>query len=328
MARSPATSSTAATVARHGDNAVRPKVSLIVCTRNRSARLPQFFAHLAQLDFANDAWELVIVDHASSDRTPQAIEEFAATTPIALCHVRALTDALTGAKNIGLTYARGEILALTDDDCYLRPDYLRALTGVFAEHDVGVVGGRVVLHDPTDARLSIRDVDTPTEIAPHTFVRAGTIHGANMAIRRDVVRAVGGFDPLFGPGTRSLAAEDVEYVARAVWAGWRARYDPRPVVAHHHGRKPGDDTERYRRSYDYGRGAYYTKYILVPRARRVYLRAWIELTRRAPRSVRRSRLARELAGGQRYLFERLMRPRAIPQLPATPACSPTTVPSV
>ena len=94
-----------------------------------------------------------------------------------------------------------------------------------------------------------------------------------MAVRRAVVRAIGGFDPLFGPGTRCAAAEDVEYVARAAWAGWRARYDPRPVVAHHHRRKPGEETERYRRGYDYGRGAYYTKFLLVPRARRVYLRS-------------------------------------------------------
>ncbi len=328
MAQSQATSSTAPAIVRHANSAARPKISLIVCTRNRSARLPQFFAHLARLDFANEDWELVIVDHASTDRTPQAIEEFAATTSIPVSHVHAVTGALTGAKNVALTHARGEILAFTDDDCYLRPDYLRALTRVFAEHDVGVVGGRVVLHDPTDARLSVRDVDTPTDIAPHTFVRAGTIHGANMAVRRDVVRAVGGFDPLFGPGTRCMAAEDVEYVARAVWAGWGARYDPRPVVAHDHGRKPGDDTERYRRSYDYGLGAYYAKYMLMPRARRVYAHAWIVLTRRAPRGARWSRLARELAGGQRYLMERVMRPRAIPQVPPAVAHSTTTVPGV
>ena len=135
-----------------------------------------------------------------------------------------------------------------------------------------------------------------------------------MAVRREVVSAIGGFDPLFGPGTRCVAAEDIEYVARAVWAGWRARYDPRPVVAHHHGRKPGEETERYRRGYDYGRGAYYTKYLLVPRARRVYLRQWFELTRRAPRSVRRGRLARELAGGHRYLLGRFMRREPVPQV--------------
>ena len=308
------------------DRGVQPTVSMIVCTRNRASRLPGFFAHLRALDFPSDNWELIVVDHASSDSTPDAIEEFAASAPFHVCHVRAVAPALTGAKNIGLAHARGDILALTDDDCYPRSDYLQALTEVFAGHDAGVVGGRVVLHDPTDAKLSIRDVDTPTDIGPASFVRAGTIHGANMAIRREVVRAVGGFDPLFGPGTRCVAAEDIEYVARAVWAGWRARYDPRPVVAHHHGRKPGDATERYRHGYDYGRGAYYMKFVLAPRARRVYLREWFELTRHAPRAVRRSRLARELAGGRRYLFSRFMRPEPIPLFTAATARPAPPVP--
>ena len=131
----------------------------------------------------------------------------------------------------------------------------------------------MVRHDPTDANVSIRDVDTPTSIEPGTFVRAGTVHGANLAVRREVLAAIGGFDPLLGPGTPCVAAEDIELVARAVWAGWRARYDPAPVVSHHHGRKPGEEADRVRRGYDYGRGAYYTKFLLNRRSRRVYLRA-------------------------------------------------------
>ncbi|MGH9308087.1 MAG: glycosyltransferase, partial [Vicinamibacterales bacterium] len=208
----------------------------------------------------------------------------------------------------------GQILAFTDDDCYPRPDYLLALADVFAAHDVGVVGGRVVRHDPTDANVSIRDVDTPTSIEPGTFVRPGMVHGANLGVRREVLAAIGGFDPLLGPGAPCVAAEDIELVARAVWAGWRARYDPAPVVSHHHGRKPGEEADRVRRGYDYGRGAYYTKFLLNRRARRVYLRSWYEITRRSPRSGARQRLRRELAGGCRYLFQRMLRGPAIPRV--------------
>jgi hypothetical protein len=44
-----------------------------------------------------------------------------------------------------------------------------------------------------------------------------------MAMTRKVIHAIGGFDLLLGSGTPYAAAEDVEYVARAVWAGWRPR---------------------------------------------------------------------------------------------------------
>jgi GT2 family glycosyltransferase len=142
------------------------------------------------------------------------------------------------------------------------------------------------------------------------------VHGANLAVRREVLAAIGGFDPLLGPGTPCVAAEDIELVARAVWAGWRARYDPAPVVSHHHGRKPGEEADRVRRGYDYGRGAYYTKFLLDRRARRAYLRGWYETTCRGPRAVARQRLRRELAGGGRYLVQRILRGQAIPRFEA------------
>jgi len=282
------------------------KVSMIVCTRNRAARLPRFLTALAALERAPFGWELVIVDHASSDDTDQIIREFAASAAFFVRPLRAEGRALSAAKNQAISFARGEILAFTDDDCYPRADYLLALTGVFEAHDVGVVGGRVMRHDPTDANVSIRDRDTHEGIEPCTFVRPGTVHGANLAVRREVLAAIGGFDPLFGPGTPCLAAEDIELVARAIWAGWRGRYDPAPVVSHHHGRKPGDEADRVRRAYDYGRGAYYTKFLLNRHARRVYLRGWYELTRRAPRAVVQQRLLRELAGGRRYVAQRML----------------------
>jgi glycosyltransferase involved in cell wall biosynthesis len=290
------------------------QVSLIVCTRNRASRLPYFLERLCSLESPRNRWELILVDHASTDSTGDVIARFASGAPFPVRHLRATAPALTGAKNAAIAHSRGEILAFTDDDCYPRPDHLRALVEVFSEHPVGIVGGRVLLHDPSDARVSIRDVETPSGIEPASFVRPGVIHGANMAMTRELVCAMGGFDPLFGPGAPCVAAEDVEYIARAVWAGWRARYDPTPVVAHHHGRKPGKDTDRYVRGYDYGRGAYYAKFLLNSRARKTYLQHWRWLVReRSGQQGARRKLLGELAGAQRYLLQRALHPEPIPQ---------------
>ena len=287
------------------------RVSLIVCTRNRASRLPDFFARLALLEPPRGGCELILVDHGSADATPAQIKMFAPGAPFPVRSLRIAVPGLTRAKNLALAHAQGDFIAFTDDDCYPRPDYLRAWVEVFKEHRIGVAGGRVVLHDPSDARVSVKDVETAMDIAPQSFVPAGIIHGANMAVTREVVRAIGGFDPLFGPGTPCAAAEDIEYIARAVWAGRRGRYDPRPVVAHHHGRKPGRDTEMYMHGYDYGRGAYYTKFVLNSQARSAYLRHWYRATQRQ----RWRRLRRELVGGRRYLVQRIIHPERIPQFP-------------
>jgi glycosyltransferase involved in cell wall biosynthesis len=295
-------------------------VSLIVCTRNRATRLPDFFAPIARLESPPGGWELVLVDNASSDASAAVIADFAATAPFEVRCAHAPVPGLGRARNVGIAQARGRILVFTDDDCYPRPDYLRAFVDVFEQHPVGVAGGRIVLHDPTDAVLGMKDVEAPVEIAPRSFVPAGVVHGANMAVRREVVTAIGGFDPRLGVGTACIAGEDIELVARAVWAGWAARHDPRPIVAHHHGRKPGPDAERQQRSYDYGRGAYYAKLLLDPQARATYARGWYRRARR--RGLGRTalgRLSREIGGAARYLIPHFARPETVPRFVDRPS---------
>jgi glycosyltransferase involved in cell wall biosynthesis len=303
------------------------RVSLIVCTRNRAAHLPEFLARVASLEAPPGAWELIVVDNGSTDATPLLLDRFARSAPFPVQCVHAPAPGLSRARNAGLAHARGDILAFTDDDCYPRPDFLRALVDAFDEDDPGFVGGRVVLHDPCDARICIKDLPEAIDVRPRSFVAAGLIHGANMALKRDVVCAVGEFDPLLGAGTPCVAGEDTDYIARAVWAGWGGRYDPRAVVAHHHGRKPGHDAETHRRGYDRGRGAYYMKHLLNARSRRVYLSGWYWQTRHHLRHRLIGRLWRELTGAARYavqryassVLQRIVPRRRLPGRPAAPA---------
>jgi glycosyltransferase involved in cell wall biosynthesis len=288
-------------------------VSLVVSTRNRANRLAEFFASLGRLQPPAAGWELVLVDNRSTDGTAEAIRAFARAAPFAVRCVYAAAPGLSRARNAGLSHAAGRIVAFTDDDCYPQPDFLLAIVDVFERHRPGVLGGRVVLHDGTDARVGVKEAPAPFEIAPRTFVRPGVMHGANMAVRRDVLDDIGGFDPLLGAGTPCMAGEDTDFIARAVWAGWTARYDPRPVVAHHHGRKPGAAADRQRQAYDRGRGAYYAKWALDGRARRTYLREWYGSMRRMARKKDTGPFRREVAGASRYLADRLLHAEPVPR---------------
>jgi hypothetical protein len=292
-------------------------VSLVISTRNRAPRLGELFVTLSRLEPPDGGWELILVDNGSTDGTAEAIRAFAAAAPCPVRCVHAATPGLSHARNAGLRCAAGSIVAFTDDDCYPRPDYLRAIVDVFEHHRPGVLGGRVVLHDATDARVGVKDVSDPFEIAPRSFVRPGVMHGANLAVRRDVLADIGGFDPLLGAGTPCMAGEDTDFIARAVWAGWTARYDPRPVVSHHHGRKPGAAAKRQRESYDRGRGAYYAKWALDARARRTYLHEWYWSARRMLSKKDARPIGRELAGASRYLVDRLLHPAPVPRYPWT-----------
>lgn len=278
------------------------EISLVVCTRDRAAQLERTLARIEEIECPHD-WELVVVDNASRDRTPDVIRDFSHSTDLAVRHEREPVAGLSRARNRGCRAARGEILALTDDDCYPASDHLDEIVTIFRSHDVDFLGGRILRHDPEDAPLSVREETTAEMLPPHSFPWAGFIQGANMAFRAEVFHDLGGFDESIGSGTPFPAA-DIEFCARASDRGWRGGYFPAPTVHHHHGRKPGPEVDRLRAAYARGRGAYYVKGMLD------YGSTSLDALKRWYWSARRQRgdqLAREAAGAVRYLARRMAR---------------------
>lgn len=289
------------------------RLSLIICTRNRAKQLEACLKHVRGLEAPPGGWQAVIVDNGSTDTTPDVIRAFARSAPCDVTHVYEGLRGLSRAKNAGIAHASGDVCAFTDDDCYVRPDFLTQICVALEASRAGYVGGRVILHDPTDAPVTIKESTSVQPLLPRCFLPVGVIHGANMAVRRQVLQDIGGFDPLLGAGSPLHSAEDIEFLARACWAGWSGIYDPRPTVAHHHGRKSGPDVDRLRKGYEYGSGAYYLKGTLNPESRIIYLREWYwsmrhAVARRAPGSA-----LRQLIGAGRYLALRLRSRQPIPR---------------
>lgn len=236
------------------------EISLIICTRNRARYLPPFLKAIEALEYPGQ-WEIIIVDNGSTDETGQVLAQYAA---ISFHHVRLIHEPVPGsgnAKNAGLRWAQGDIVAFTDDDCYPQADYLRQVKDAFADNTLGFMGGRVLLHDPLDLPITIK-LDNTQKYYPATMlVGPGAIHGANFAFRRRALNAVDGFDALMGAGTR-FPCEDCDALTRVSFGGWSGVYWPQAVVEHHHRRRSTEDLAKIRESYLAGRGAFYFKTLL------------------------------------------------------------------
>jgi hypothetical protein len=283
------------------------RISLIICTRDRADRLRMALQHVGRLEAPRGGWQLVLVDNGSTDHTPAVLRGFLAEAGVPAVVVEEPRRGLARARNAGLARAAGDLLAFTDDDCYVRPDFLVQICAALEAPDLGYIGGRVVLHDPCDAPITIKDVPTPCRFEPRRFLPPGSIHGANMTVRRAVVATIGGFDPLLGPGAPGRSADDIDMLARACWAGWAGAYDPRPVVAHHHGRRAGPELQRLRREYAFAAGAYFLKGILRPGSRAIHAREWLRHTRDRLREGHLRMPVHELAGALCYGWARLWR---------------------
>jgi glycosyltransferase involved in cell wall biosynthesis len=238
-----------------------PQISLIVCTRNRAESLPVCLNSIEQAAVANRAVEveLLIVDNGSTDATAAVLLAWQKSTSVRCRVLPAEQRGLSHARNHGLEHATGKIIAFTDDDCTVAPDYLTQVERAYAA-DAGPTlrGGRVELGDPRDLPFTIK-----TDLAPQRFTGGhpgGFIHGCNLTMSRSALELVGRFDTRLGAGQPIGAAEDSDFVYRAHRSGVMVLYDPLIVVFHHHGRRDFAEVKLLQDVYNLGNGALYAKH--------------------------------------------------------------------
>jgi hypothetical protein len=254
------------------DPARKIELSIVICTRNRASRLSGTLGALRALRTSHD-YEVIWVDNASTDDTAAVLQREFAHDAVSR-YILGERIGLGAARNLGWQNARGKIVAFTDDDCYPSPDYVDAVLAAFADHpDAGVIGGRILLHNPKHAKVTIDEGQTVRKYPRRSYVRPGVLQGANIAFRGDALVAVNGMDPELGAGT-PFPCEDIDAIVAVLWAGFEGYFDPRPIVRHDHGRTEAD-MPALLRSYDRGRGSFFAKYILRPDTRLTVFLAWL-----------------------------------------------------
>ena len=275
-------------------------LSIIICTRDRANSLDGTLRSIAAIR-SERSWEAIILDNGSTDDTAAVIRA-ADDCGGRLRYAFEPQPGLGAARDTAWRLAQGRICAFSDDDCYLDPGYVDAVCAAFDDYpDAGCIGGRILLHDPDDAPITIDERTEPFEYPAQRFFSIGGLQGANMAFRTEVLREIGGFDRAMGAGT-VFPSEDIDVIAGSIWAGHPARFDPRPVVRHHHGRR-GASAIKAIEGYDRGRGSYLAKYSLRPDTRLVYLKHWLTQPWYNPFSTRDG-VEREIATARAYLKHR------------------------
>ena len=122
------------------------RVSICICTFNRSRLLRQTLERVAGAAVPNDvSLEVVVVDNNSSDGTARVIEEAARSLPIR--SVREMTPGIAAARNAAVRAAGGEIFLWLDDDVLIEQDWIqRYVSAVRAHPGVSLFGGPVRPH--------------------------------------------------------------------------------------------------------------------------------------------------------------------------------------
>jgi glycosyltransferase involved in cell wall biosynthesis len=247
----------------------------------------------------HDDWELVIVGQGSDRSVRDVTTQRAADDP-RIRYVHSDARGLSQGRNAAIRTARGEILAMIDDDCEADARWLEVLDGRFcADPDVGLVGGALIA--PAPRRPPPRNCPSlePAEAVYQPRSTGGGPPpgwdwlGGNFALRLDVAAEVGEFDVALGSGSVFPSCDDTDYKLRLETHGIRMRSTPAAVVRHTNGWRYGARALwTHQRNYARGNGAMAAKLTLTddPRGEE-----WLRATRdlilqhplRAPVALRR-----------------------------------------
>jgi GT2 family glycosyltransferase/sugar lactone lactonase YvrE len=200
-----------------------PKVSVVVCAYNAAGTLEDCLASLDRLTYPD--YEVILVNDGSRDATADIGRRHARVRVIDVPNA-----GLSAARNVGLAEARGEIIAYTDADTRVDPDWLTFLIQPFQTSDVVGSGGPNVVppDDPPIAQCVARAPGGPTHVLLDDRI-AEHVPGCNMAFRRDALLAIGGFNPIY-----LRAGDDVDVCWRLQARGWRIGFSAAALVWHHH----------------------------------------------------------------------------------------------
>jgi GT2 family glycosyltransferase len=222
-------------------------ISVVVVTLGQSSVFERCLAALETGLRRPD--QLIVVDQ-SSEGLAQLVER---PLGLAVRRVRATGLGISRARNLGAEAATGDTLAFTDDDCVPDAAWLAEL----AEAGGEIATGRILPLD--DEREGLVAVSSRTSTERRRFHGAEANlpwdagSGGNLLVGRALFERLGGFDTRFGPGSRYRAAEDVEFLERALRSGATIDYIPTAVV--YHERKLRSQRLKRRVPYGFGMGA-------------------------------------------------------------------------
>ncbi|HEX4386687.1 MAG TPA: glycosyltransferase family A protein [Myxococcales bacterium] len=236
----------------------RLRVSAVLPTRNRAAHAA---ACVETLLTNRELLEIIVIDQSDDRSTQQAL---AALHDPRLRYVQSDQRGVCNGRNRGIELSQGEIVAFTDDDCRVPAGWAAQMAGVFAsDPEVAVVCGRVTIPAHLWNTGFAAAFEPEVREWQHRFPPSDRDWGitANMGLRKELLRAVGYFDPMLGAGAPLSSGGEPDLIFRVLKAGLKV-INAREVELEHLGVRPlGKETSSLIYAYGEGTAAALSKHM-------------------------------------------------------------------
>lgn len=170
------------------------RFSIVVPFLNEEEHIRHCLECLRQQDFDKSEYEIIFVDNASTDSSPEIVKEFSDV----ICLYEERRDPYL-ARNVGIQAARGEIIVFTDADCVVETGWLKAFDSAFSDPALQIAVGRLCF--PKDSAKLVKYYQdyyaTKIRMIADTLPRETAYgHAGNMAIRKSLFDSLGLFLPM------------------------------------------------------------------------------------------------------------------------------------
>ena len=120
-------------------------VSVIISAFNRGDGLRATLESLLTQETGGVAYEVIAVDNNSTDNTAEVIRSFMAKAHVKLSYLFEPRQGVSHGRNAGIGVARAPVIAFTDDDVVVAPDWIRAIKRHFDENpDIDYLSGKML----------------------------------------------------------------------------------------------------------------------------------------------------------------------------------------
>lgn len=193
-----------------------PLVSVVIPAFNEEQFMTKALQSLAEQDFTD--FELIVVDNDSTDKTSEIAELFGAKV------IHEHRRGVGYARQTGFLAARGAIIATTDADAILPPDWLSRIVDEFhKDKKLVAFGGLYNLYSgPLTARIALFYFAHPAWFLDKVFSGGWGLPGVNLSVRKDAFLQVGGFKMYLALGEDAEISRRLKHVGK-VWLDTRFR---------------------------------------------------------------------------------------------------------
>ncbi|MEM9087512.1 MAG: glycosyltransferase [Cyanobacteria bacterium P01_F01_bin.53] len=246
----------------------KPVISVVIATRNRKDSVVWTIDSILNNAVSGEvsqgamsSFEILVVDQSTNDCCQQAMQKYAGDSRIRYQHSE--TVGMARARNLAIAQAKGDLIAITDDDCVVSSNWLWEIQNIFLTYpSVTLLFGNVLAgsHDasagfiPSYCRQQAKIISNALDKNDVDGL------GACMAMRKSLWQELHGFDEMLGVGGLLKSSSEGDLVIHALQKGMQVCEMPSVVVIHH-GFRTWEAGSGLIDRYWYGTGAMFGKHL-------------------------------------------------------------------